>query len=178
MKARDITAIAALDRGLPERFWSKVSRLSSGCWEWTGAKSKVEHGFYGVIRIAGENYGAHRIAFVLNGGTLHAGMVIDHLCRNKLCVNPDHLEGVTQKENARRGLAGQWFKELQLSKTHCPKGHLYDETNTRIRKDGCRACRKCQRENNRRRRLGFSETQRRKPPVSCRADTEGREAKM
>lgn len=69
-------------------------------------------------------------------------MQLDHLCRNRGCINPDHLEPVTCRENL---LRGQTFQARNAAKTHCPHGHGYDEGNTRFNKDGSRACRSCER---------------------------------
>lgn len=81
----------------------------------------------------------HRFIYEHCFGAIPDGLVIDHLCRFPLCVNPLHLEVVTQRENVRRGY------RYQLDITHCPAGHAYDEANTYIRKGGKRACRTCKR---------------------------------
>lgn len=69
-------------------------------------------------------------------GPIPEGLVIDHLCRDLLCVNPGHLEPVTQKENVRRGVG-------HGAETHCPQGHEYTEANTRVSKKNKRYCRAC-----------------------------------
>lgn len=88
----------------PIRFWSKVSGSdATSCWEWTGAK--VEKG-YGLFTISdGNSIRAHRFAYLQMIGEIPDGLVLDHLCRNRGCVNPWHLEPVTVAINNRRGLA-------------------------------------------------------------------------
>jgi hypothetical protein len=97
-------------RESPEvRFWVKV-RFSDGCWEWSGAVAKG----YGQVRRDGQAIQAHRIAYEFLVGAIPEGMGLDHLCCNKRCVNPSHLEAVTQRENIIRGLR---------RRTHCEQGH-------------------------------------------------------
>lgn len=79
---------------LSERLWAKVDK-SGECWLWDGAKS----GGYGQLKNAGKNVGAHRVAYEEAHGPIPAGMVVDHRCHVKLCVRPEHLRVVTQKQN-------------------------------------------------------------------------------
>lgn len=123
------------------RFWEKVDRKSSEeCWVWTGAKSRAGYGnaVSGLKRWAP----AHRLSYELLIGPIPEGLHIDHLCRNRACVNPAHLEPVTNKENI---LRGNGWSGLHARVTHCPKGHPYDEANTRHRASGRRGCKACQR---------------------------------
>jgi HNH endonuclease len=127
------------DARLPLRFWSKVLPVDGGCWIWIGAMSSSGYGSFGVR--TGRGQSAHRHAYLTLVGPAGPGLDLDHLCRNRDCVNPDHLEPVTRMENVLRGDAGKHHS----SKTHCPKGHAYDEKNTRWRPDcknsrDCRAC--------------------------------------
>jgi hypothetical protein len=120
-------------RPVAERFAEKFEvDPVSGCWLWT---AKLSPDGYGQIRERGKHKQAHRVAYELHRGEIPAGLQIDHLCRVRHCVNPDHLEPVTQLENARRG--------HYRMRTHCPQGHAYDETNTYIRPNGRRTCRAC-----------------------------------
>ncbi len=86
---------------LEERFWARVRRSGPlECWEWTGAHAPQG---YGQIRAYGKTQNAHRIAWEIVRGEIPDGLQIDHLCRNRGCVNPAHLEPVTQRENILRG---------------------------------------------------------------------------
>jgi len=116
------------------RFWSKVNRKPTGCWEWTGSRDSIG---YGHVSIAKKMRKAHRVSYFLAHGDLPAGLTVDHLCRNLICVNPDHLEMVTHAENMRRGIS---FSAKNHKKTHCPRGHAYDGKNSR----GARICLACE----------------------------------
>lgn len=131
-------------RPTEQRFWDKVDRRGfDECWQWTG--SLVADG-YGQIWTSGpqrERLWAHRYAYELLVGPVPEGLCIDHLCRNRGCVNPAHMEPVTLAENTRRG--------PNRSKTHCPHGHPYDADNTYVcPSTGARYCRECHRASARR----------------------------
>ncbi len=104
------------------------------CWIWTGALSKNGYGNYW-------NRGAHRVVYELLVGDIPKGMQLDHLCRNRDCVNPSHLEPVTAKENILRGLG---LAAVNSRKVECKRGHLFDSENTYLWK-GHRICRECNR---------------------------------
>ena len=142
-----------------ERFWSKVnvrgpmlSPYLGPCWIWTAGRTTKG---YGVVHNPGGTRQAHRFAYELFAGPISPDLHTDHLCRKCLCVNPAHLEPVTELENIQRGDAGRVARERQLAKTHCPHGHPYDEANTRWYKDE-RRCRECARLRSRRRRAAAS----------------------
>lgn len=105
------------------------------CWLWTGAKSNG----YGQLGVDGKNRLVHRLSYELYIGPIPEGLIIDHLCRVRHCLNPDHLEVVTQRENILRGTAPT---AQNARKTHCKHGHPFDEQNTYVHNNGryCRAC--------------------------------------
>lgn len=113
----------------PQRILSKVDYTDS-CWIWSWSLDR--HG-YGQVRAFGTTKRAHRIVYELLVGEVAEGLDLDHICRNRSCVNPQHLEPVTRSQNLLRG-------ELwQSKKTCCPEGHPYDLIDNR----GARRCRKC-----------------------------------
>ncbi len=123
------------------RFEAKVRRSGDGCWQWTGAIDTTGYGRFGAS--PGVVVGAHRWSYEHHVGPIPDGYQIDHLCRNRACVNPAHLEAVTQQENIKRQAA---------VRTTCPSGHPWDEANTRWYR-GYRRCRACDRQRNRKRHI-------------------------
>lgn len=122
-----------------ERFWQKVEINPDGCWNWTGSTTKG----YGQFGLKGRLVYAHRYSYQTLVGEVPSGLELDHLCRNRQCVNPQHLEEVTHSVNIKRGLGPSISRQRQLSKTHCPSGHPYDNTNTYVTSQGKRHCRAC-----------------------------------
>lgn len=113
---------------------AKATVTSDGCWEWGGYIGT--HG-YGSITYKNERLLVHRLAYETMKGPIPADKVIDHLCRNRWCVNPDHLEVVTQRENVHRGDAGPTL--------FCKRGHERTPENTIVHLNGDRQCRICRR---------------------------------
>jgi HNH endonuclease len=109
------------------------------CWEWPGSLSR------GYGKIGTRNLSplpVHRVVYEGIVGPIPAGMELDHLCRNRACANPAHLEPVTHRENGRRGFSGPG---INARKTQCVKGHPFTESNTRLSARGSRSCRECHR---------------------------------
>ena len=125
-----------------ERFWGQVKIYPNSCWIWEGGTSNG----YGSFFLGCRKVKAHRYSYEQLVGGIPEGLDIDHLCRIRRCVNPAHMEPVTRSENTRRGLLPEIGRRYQESKTHCPKGHPYDEVNTYSRPDrpsrDCKICRK------------------------------------
>ena len=130
-----------------ERFWGWVDKTPT-CWIWTGAGANSQRGGqWGYGRFQPElgspkKVQAHRFAYEALVGPIPEGLHLDHLCRNRKCVNPEHLEPVTCQENR---LRGEGFNAENAAKTHCPEGHPYSGENVAIR-GGRRHCRECQRQ--------------------------------
>lgn len=121
-----------------ERFSSYIDKnIVPGCWTWSGG-SRSGYGRFRADRMVT----AHRYSYERTYGPIPAGLQIDHLCKNTLCVNPEHLEAVTQYENNMRSTSPA---ALHAKKTHCPKGHSFEEWG-RVNSRGSRECRKCNRE--------------------------------
>lgn len=120
-----------------DRFRAKYVIQPDGCWLWTGATNSRGYGCLGVL---GKGWLAHRWSYTIHVGPIPDGLTLDHLCKNILCCNPMHLEPVTRAENIRRG--GNTIK------THCKRGHPLSGENLRVRSDGKRTCRTCNKDTN------------------------------
>jgi hypothetical protein len=124
---------------LPERMTSKID-FSGLCWIWTGGRRDRDG--YGRVFDGGKEWLAHRAIYTRLVGPIPSGLTIDHLCRNRACVNPNHLEPVTHKINT---LRGNTLQAANAAKTHCHRGHEFDPVNTRLFR-GMRRCRSCDRD--------------------------------
>jgi hypothetical protein len=135
-----------------ERFWSKVDKNGpvpacnpglGNCWQWLAGKDT--RGGYGEFAVRrGEVVRTHKFLYEILMGVVPKELVLDHLCRNRSCVNPWHLEPVTQKVNV---LRGESPCSINSKKTHCKNGHRFSEENTyvqpsRLNGRSCRVCRK------------------------------------
>jgi hypothetical protein len=133
------------ERLFPERF----IKIESGCWLWTGAKTSKG---YGLLKIDKLNWRAHRVAYFLKHDVMPP--LLDHICQNRLCVNPEHLRAVSNRENV---LAGSGLPALNAAKTHCKYGHPLLGDNVRFksgdRNGRERICITCDKERKRNTRL-------------------------
>ena len=133
----------ALAASLKDRLMSRVNYTPYGCWEWGGHITAIGYGKVGWCKVDGAPAErlAHRVSYGVFVGPITDGHCIDHLCRNRCCINPTHLEAVTPKENIRRGMTGK------AKTNYCPQGHEFTPENTVLENTGfgrtSRRCREC-----------------------------------
>lgn len=143
------------DDRLPERFWVKVTVTEQGCWQWTAVASKGYGRFCVGANSRPRMARAHRHAYAVLVGPIDEGVTLDHACHSRdmdcpggmaclhrRCVNPAHMEPMTNTENQRR--SPNTLASRSAAKTHCPQGHPYDVENTVVfESEGKRRCRTC-----------------------------------
>ncbi len=125
------------------RFSRKHHVTNTGCWEWDGSLfQRTGYGVFSVKYLDGvwKSTTAHRVSYRLHKGEIPATFDIDHLCRNRKCVNPAHLEAVSRQWNF---LRGAHETAMLVAMNRCPEGHEFTEANTYTRKSGKRECRAC-----------------------------------
>lgn len=126
---------------LAERLARRIDyRGPDECWEWLGGHNRAGYSILGGLLV-------HRAVYELLVGPIPRGLGLDHLCRNRACCNPAHLEPVTHRVNVMRGVS---FSARNALLTHCAHGHAFDEANTYYRPRGGRGCRACTRLSQRR----------------------------
>ena len=122
-----------------ERITHNVAIDDNGCWLWQRALTSKG---YGRVNTPSGIRSAHRYSYEVFVGPIPPGLTLDHTCRNRACVNPGHLEPISQRENSLR--SPLTINAINAAKTHCPQGHPYDEANTYvIPSNGGRMCRAC-----------------------------------
>lgn len=136
-----------LPQSTAQRFWPKVDRSGGpdACWLWLGY---LFVNGYGRFWFAGKHVRAHRWAYEAENGPIPDGLVLDHLCRIRACVNPRHLEAVTLRTNI---LRGQSLSAQRVRQTHCVHGHEFTPENTYLYRGRKRMCRPCLRRRQRER---------------------------
>lgn len=122
------------------RFWSKVDKRGPDeCWPWLGPL----HRGYGAFGFKRKTYLSQRASMIVHGHDIPEKMHVDHMCRNRSCVNPNHLRIVTSKVNTLENSVS--VTAINAAKTHCKRGHPFDEANTKYGRRRyeriCRACR-------------------------------------
>lgn len=137
---REFNGITATEEDL-SRFWGRVALPNErGCLRWLGP---LNDSGYGTIWIGNKKLRAHRVSYTVNVSPIPLGLQLDHLCRVRECVAPDHLEPVAHRVNI---LRGETVTARNAAATRCPKGHQYDAANTYHNPSGSRTCRACHRD--------------------------------
>ena len=133
----EVTANPALGVVLPlERFMRRVVKIPDGCWQWQG---QLDNG-YGRFWVDGKSMLSHRVSYQIHIGEIPKSLQIDHLCRNRGCVNPEHLEPVSIATNVLRGIG---ISAENARKEWCKRGHPLFGINLYLPKGGARCCKIC-----------------------------------
>lgn len=140
MNARNEITDGSMSTTTLDRFNDRWALDHNWCWTWVGHRTAEG---YGVLRVGQKRRPAHRISYEHFFGPIPEGLVIDHLCRNRACVNPEHLEAVPNAVNVDRGIG---ITARASRQTHCKRNHEFTPENTRISPKGKRECRTCGRE--------------------------------
>jgi hypothetical protein len=132
--------------------WDRFTRFvspepNSGCWIWEGCLGESGYGYFSPEK--GKNTRAHRFSYEHEKGKIPDNLILDHICRMRCCVNPDHLEPVSHQENRRRGIILYGTDNPSGKKTHCKQGHPFSVENTSVVHENggfVRKCKKCRSE--------------------------------
>jgi hypothetical protein len=150
-RGRDHVPASDMNKGLILKQFESlfIPEPTSGCWLWIGSYDSNGYGRFWITADGGHTQ-AHIVSYERKYGPVPEGLELDHKCRVRCCVNPDHVEPVTHLENVRRGESKRVTIARHKLTTHCPRGHPYDETNTIWKNRGLghvsRGCRTCRRQ--------------------------------
>lgn len=125
-----------MEEATAARFWAKVRRTGTTCWNWQGARQSRGYGSFGIA--PGRTALAHRVAYEAMVGPIPDGMTLDHLCENKVCVNPAHLEPVTREENTRRHAEAHRGSHY-CDRPGCSACAVREQTTAKVRRSKARA---------------------------------------
>lgn len=128
---------------LTNDFWFMVDVEPTGCWSWTDRKDPKGYGRFSRVWVDATTAFVHRLAYMAIIGPIPDDLPLDHLCRNRACCNPSHLEPVSAGVNV---LRGESLAARNAAATECVHGHPFTSENTYITPDGRRNCRKCRAE--------------------------------
>jgi HNH endonuclease len=146
----NITLVARPPLAPLERIFERLAKTANGCWLWTGM---LNSNGYGLVKHDGRRLMVHRVAYELRIGSIPDGLYLDHLCRDRACCNPSHLEPVTNGTNVLRGVG---YAARNARKTQCVNGHPLSGKNLLL-SNGVRVCRTCKRAASRRHRAVMKE---------------------